>query len=119
MEDGDKLSKRVYVVYGFDYTHKESECIDRRDLTQYICRVFAKMEDVEKYIMDFFKKFAADDATLSITKTKNGFMLAELKDMHSDKGVVYGTVIQIQTQEITEELGECNLFDDMHAVYNG
>ena len=28
-------------------------------------------------------------------------------------------VNQYETQEITEELGEYNLFDDMHAVYNG
>ena len=119
MEENNKLSKRIYVVYGLDYMNKESERIEKRDLTQYICRVFVKMEDAEQYIMDFFKKFAAEDATLSITKTKNGFMLAELKDMHSDKGVAYNTAVQVQTQEITEELGEYNLFDDMHTVYNG
>lgn len=118
-ETKNKAVKTIYVVYALDYSYKESENIDKRDLTQYVCRVFTRMADAEQYIMDFFKKFAADDATLSITKTKNGFMLAELKDMHSDKGVAYNTVVQVQTQEITEELEEYNLFDDMHAVYNG
>ncbi len=44
--------KNVYVVYGFDYhTKKEtSSTIDKRDITQFVCRVFAKLEDVEKYI---------------------------------------------------------------------
>lgn len=78
-ETKNKAVKTIYVVYALDYSYKESENIDKRDLTQYVCRVFTRMADAEQYIMDFFKKFAADDATLSITKTKNGFMLAELK----------------------------------------
>ena len=49
--------ERVYVVYGYDYRAKKEApfTIDKRDITPYLCRVFARMEDVEKYIVDFSK----------------------------------------------------------------
>lgn len=111
----------VYVVYGYDYEAKKEDrfTIDKRDITPYICRVFARLEDVEKYIVDYFKEHTPDDAVLNISKSKNGFFSANLTNSHEDKGKIYGSVIKAKVQDITEEIGNSDLFEDLYDVFNG
>lgn len=113
--------KMVYVVYGYDYQAKKEArfTIDKRDITPYICRVFARLEDVEKYIVDFFKEHASDDTILNLSKSKNGYFSADMTNNHENNGIVYGTVIEVKPQDITEEIGDSNLFDDLFSVFNG
>lgn len=113
--------KNVYVVYGFDYHTKKdtSLTIDKRDITQFVCRVFAKMEDVEKYITQYFNKHATDDTVLNMSKLKNGYFSANMTNRQKDNGIIYGTEIEVTVQEITEEIGDCNLFGDIYSVFNG
>lgn len=111
--------KKVFVVSGLDYRHKEHENVDSRDITQYICRVFAKLEDAEKYITDYFDKWASPEAVYEMRKTKGGFIYANLIDEDTESGTVYGEVFQLRTVDITEELGENFLYDDKHAPFCG
>ena len=113
--------KRVYVVYGYDYKAKKEArfTIDKRDITPYVCRVFARMEDVEKYIVDFFKEHASDDTILNLHKSKNGYFSADMTNAHENSGIVYGTVIEVMPQDITEDIGDSNLFDDLFSIFNG
>ena len=113
--------KRVYVVYGYDYKAKKEArfTIDKRDITPYVCRVFARMEDVEKYIVDFFKEQASDDTILNLHKSKNGYFSADMINAHENNGIVYGTVIEVMPQDITEDIGDSNLFDDLFSIFNG
>lgn len=113
--------KMVYVVYGYDYQAKKEArfTIDKRDITPYICRVFARQEDVEKYIVDFFKEHASDDTILNISKKKNGYFSADMTINDENNGIVYGTVIEVKLQDITEDIGDSNLFDDLFSIFNG
>ena len=113
--------ERVYVVYGYDYRAKKEApfTIDKRDITPYVCRVFARMEDVEKYIVDFFKEQASDDTILNLSKKKNGYFSADMTNAHENNGIVYGTVIEVMPQDITEDIGDSNLFDDLFSIFNG
>ena len=107
----------VYIVTGLDYRAKENENIDERDLTQYICRVFSKADDAEKYIMDFFNNVATNYAHVDISRNKKGFIMAELKDKYTEKGIVYNSIFRVTTEVITDELGENNLYEDEHKPY--
>ena len=109
--------KKVYIVLGLDYRHKESAGIDERDITPYICRVFLNVEDAEKYITAFFKRWATLGATLEISKKKDGYIYAQVKDKSSDKEMIYGATFKIYTKEVDEELGKCDLHDDMYNPY--
>ena len=113
--------ERVYVVYGYDYRAKKEApfTIDKRDITPYVCRVFARMEDVEKYIVDFFKEHASDDTILNLHKSKYGYFSADMTNAHENNGIVYGTVIEVMPQDITEDIGDSNLFDDLFSIFNG
>lgn len=113
--------ERVYVVYGYDYQAKKEApfTIDKRDITPYICRVFARLEDVEKYIVDFFKENASDDAILNLSKRKNGYFSADMTNAQENNGIVYGTVIEVKLLDITEDIGDSNLFDDLFSIFNG
>ena len=113
--------ERVYVVYGYDYEAKKEDSftIDKRDITPYVCRVFARLEDVEKYIVDYFKEHASDDVVLNISKLKNGFFSANMTNRHENNGTIYGSVIEAKVQDVTEEIGDSNLFDDLFSIFNG
>lgn len=107
----------VYVVTGLDYRAKESENIDERNITQYICRAFSNIKDAEKYIMEYFEKDATNNARLEIVRDKEGFIRAEIKDKCASNGVVYSTVFRLTTEEVTNELGEYRLCNDEHNPY--
>lgn len=113
--------EKVYVVYGYDYQAKKetSFTLDKRNITLFICRVFARFEDVEKYVFDYYKEHAADDVVLNMSKTKNGYFSANMTDRHENNGVIYGTVIEAQVSDVTKEIGDSNLFDDISCVFNG
>lgn len=113
--------ERVYVVYGYDYEAKKEDSftIDKRDITPYVCRVFARLEDAEKYIVDYFKEHASDDVVLNISKSKNGFFSANMTNSHENNGKVYGSVIEAKVQDITEEIGDSDMFDDLFSIFNG
>lgn len=111
--------KKVYVVSSLDYRHKGNEEVNSEDITQYICRVFAKLEDAEKYITDYFNKWASPEAVYEMRKTKNGFIYANLTDKDLSSGVVYEEVFQLRTVDITEELGDNFLYDDKHTPFCG
>ena len=81
--------------------------------------MFARLEDVEKYVFDYYKEHAADDVVLNMSKTKNGYFSANITDRHENNGVIYGTVIEAQVSDVTKEIGDSNLFDDISSVFNG
>ncbi len=107
----------VYIVTGLDYRYEKSEKVDERDMTHFICRVFAKLEDAEKYMTNFFNQWATEDSVFELRKTKNGFINAELKDKSKDGDSIYANVFRLTTQEVTEELGKNDLSDDMHNPF--
>lgn len=113
--------ERVYVVYGYDYQAKEetSFMLDKRNITPFICRVFARLEDVEKYVFDYYKEHAANDVLLNMSKRKNGYFSANMTDRHENNGVIYGTVIEVQVSDVTKDIGDSNLFDDLFSIFNG
>lgn len=113
--------EKVYVVYGYDYQAKEetSFMLDKRNITPFICRVFARLEDVEKYVFDYYKKHAANDVLLNMSKRKNGYFSANMTDSHENNGVIYGTVIEVQVSDVTKDIGDSNLFDDLFSIFNG
>ncbi len=42
-----------------------------------------------------------------------------MTNRHENNGIIYGTVIQVTVQEITEEIGDSDLFEDIYDVFNG
>lgn len=108
---------RVYIVTDLDYRYEESEKVDDRNMTHFICRVFAKLEDAEKYITNFFNQWATEDSILELRKTKNGFINAELKDKSKDGDTIYANVFRLTTEDVSEDLGEHDLYDDMHNPF--
>lgn len=113
--------EKVYVVYGYDYQAKKetSFTLDKRNITPFICRVFSRLEDVEKYVFDYYNEHVTDDVVLNMSKSKNGYFSANMTGRHENNGVIYGTVIEAQVSDVTEEIGDSNLFDDIFSIFNG